>query len=135
MAEREDGFIKRSSSEQAKVNEEAARKPSGQASDASNAQSLTGHTVEPEVVTDDDGNVIASHQTRVITDPESPEAVQVPDPDEHPGANATKANPLGAQAEPTPNQVAAGDAEADVTVSEKDDEAVRAGQIADDNDD
>lgn len=132
----DDGLIKRSSSEQKKLNDEAARKPAGSVSDASNAQALTGHNVEPDVVKDAEGKTVAAHQTRVITDPESPEAVQVPDPEVHPTANATAADPLGAHAEPSPNEVADGDNDdADATVSEKSDEDVQAGRIADTDDD
>lgn len=102
-----DGFIERSSSEQAEANAESVRKPSGTVSQTSNAQALTGHTVERDVVRDEDGNVVAVHTTTVVTDPEAPNAVQVPDPDVYPTANATKANALGVQVEPTPNEAAA----------------------------
>lgn len=101
---KEDGFIKLSSEESAERNEHVVVADP----DPSAAQSLTGHTNEPEVVKDEAGRTIAAHQTRVITDPNSPEAVQVPDPEVYPQANATLADPLAALGEPSPAEVFAG---------------------------
>ena len=99
------GFLTRSSSEQAEENEHVARTPQS-AAPASSAGALTGHTTERSVAVDEDtGKVQAYHQTTVVTDPESPLAVQVPDPEAYPQANATQANPLGVHAEPTPEEV------------------------------
>jgi hypothetical protein len=74
---------------------------------------LTGHTTEPAVVKDPvSGKTQAVHSTRVITDPESEEAVQIPD---SPQADGRNADPL-AQG-PTPEEVFAGQAEPDAEVS------------------
>lgn len=58
-----------------------------------NTRGLTDKPIEREVITED-GRVVAAHLSDVVTDPDSPEAVQVPDADEYPSANATKQNPL-----------------------------------------
>lgn len=92
--------IELSSSEQAAENDHVASTPQASAPESS-AGALTGHTTERSIVEDDRGNVQAFHQTTVITDPESPLAVQIPD---HPGVDGRDANPLGVHAEPTPEQ-------------------------------
>lgn len=90
----------RSSKQQVKENEHVARSPQPSAPESSAGQ-LTGHTTERSVVTDDDGNVIAAHQTTVVTDPSADNAVQIPD---HPAVDGRNANPLGVHSEPTPEQ-------------------------------
>lgn len=68
---------------------------------------LTGHTHTAAVVEDEQtGKVQAAHQTTVVTDPESDEAVQIPEE-----ADARSADPLSVHKQPTPNEVFAGDAE------------------------
>jgi hypothetical protein len=95
-----DGLTTRSSSEQAEVNKHVARTP--QSPDTpQGGPALTGHTTEAGVVEDQDGNVQAVHQTTVITDPESPLAVQIPD-------EVNTENPLNVHQQPSPNEVAAG---------------------------
>ena len=121
-----DGFITRSSDEQAEDNAERARRPAG-AVPVDSSVTLTGHTTEAGVAQDDDGNVVGAHTTTVITDPNDPLAVQVPDPDVHPAANATRANALGVQAEPSPNQVADGEGDPTSTVDESTDADSRSG--------
>lgn len=112
MADKKDnGFINRSSEEQAKDNHERATTPPASA-DPSNAQSLTGHTGQAEVVKDSAGRTVAAHTTTVVTDPTSDLAVQVPDPEVYPQANATTVDPLGVHGEPTPNEVFDGSAKA-----------------------
>lgn len=76
MAEELVEQVNRSSSEQAEANEHVARTPQAPAPESSAGQ-LIGHTTERDIVTDEDGNVVAEHQTTVITDPESELAVQV----------------------------------------------------------
>jgi hypothetical protein len=58
-----------------------------------NTRGLTDKPITREVI-EEDGRVVAAHLSDVVTDPDSPEAVQIPDPDQYPSANATKQNPL-----------------------------------------
>jgi hypothetical protein len=121
------GFIGRSSSEQAEENEHRARTPQGgvtQSDDGQARAALTSHTTAPGVVVDDDGNVVAVHTTEVITDPESPLAVQVPDPEVYPNA-AGGTNPLEVHTEPSPNEASEEDAFS--VVEDSDDEVVQSG--------
>lgn len=90
----------KSSKQVAKDNAHVASTPQPSAPESS-AGALTGHTTERSVVEDDGGKVVAAHQTTVITDPNDPKAVQIPD---HPGVDARAANPLGVHAEKTPEQ-------------------------------
>ena len=53
-----------------------------------NTRGLTDKPISPETV-EEDGKVVARHTTTVVTDPESADAVQVPDADQYPQANAT----------------------------------------------
>lgn len=66
-----------------------------------NTRSLTDKPIEREII-EEDGKVVAAHLTDVVTDPESGDAVQVPDGDEYPTANATTRNPLAAHQEDAP---------------------------------
>lgn len=94
--------------------------------DNDNAVSLTGHTTKPGIVEDPlTGKVQAVHETEVITDPNHELAVQVPSPEDNPQANGTATDPLRRGA--TPNDVANGDAEPVITVS---DEGVDRGEAA-----
>jgi hypothetical protein len=68
---------------------------------AEGTQGLTHKPITRDVVEDEDG-VVAAHLSDVVTDPESPEAVQVPDPDEYPTANASKRTAIGHVNEPSP---------------------------------
>lgn len=79
--------------------------------DNDNTTALTGHTTQ-ETVKDDPvtGKVQSRHETTVVTDPTSDEAVQVPTPEENPLANAQAHDPLRREA-PTPLEVFNGDAE------------------------
>lgn len=67
-----------------------------------NTRGLTDKPIEREVVRDEDGDIVAVHTSDVVTDPNSPEAVQVPDADEYPSANASNRNPLDEQENPSP---------------------------------
>lgn len=66
-----------------------------------NTRALTDKPITPEVL-EEDGKVVAAHLSEVITDPEDERAVQVPDPDEYPSANATQQNPLAVHQEASP---------------------------------
>jgi hypothetical protein len=88
----------RTSKQQAKENENIVRNPTAPSAEHS---SLTGHTTEAGIDEDGDGKVGVVHETTVVTDPNSKEAVQIPD---HPGVDARGANPLGVHQEPTPEQ-------------------------------
>lgn len=60
-----------------------------------NTRSLTDKPIAKEVVVDaDTGKVVAAHLTDVVTDETSADAVQVPDADVYPTANATELDPL-----------------------------------------
>lgn len=62
-----------------------------------NTRSLTDKPIAKEIVVDaDTGKVVAAHLTDVVTDETSPDAVQVPDADVYPTANATELDPLAA---------------------------------------
>jgi hypothetical protein len=58
-----------------------------------NTRGLTDKPIVREVI-EEDGRVVAAHLSDVVTDPDSPEAVQVPDADQYPTANATQLDPL-----------------------------------------
>lgn len=58
-----------------------------------NTRGLTDKPIEREVITED-GRVVAAHLSDVVTDPNSADAVQIPDADRYPSANATQQNPL-----------------------------------------
>jgi hypothetical protein len=119
-AAKDAGFVGRSSSEQAEENAKIASKPQGGVPNEGDANpALTAHTTKPGVVRDSEGNVVAVHTTEVIVDPESPLAVQVPDPEVWPNATGGS-NPLEAQA-------SEGEAEPFSEVGESDDEAVQSG--------
>lgn len=62
---------------------------------------LTDKPITREVI-EEDGRVVAAHLSDVITDPESADAVQVPDPDEYPSANATGHDPLAVHQRTSP---------------------------------
>ena len=53
-----------------------------------------------ENIDEKDGKVVSFEQTTVITDPDSPEAVQIPE-----GVSGESENPLGVHQEPSPNEV------------------------------
>jgi hypothetical protein len=55
---------------------------------------LTDKPVTKEVVYDSDGRVVAAHLSTVVTDPTAANAVQIPDADQYPSANATQQDPL-----------------------------------------
>lgn len=103
--------------------------------DLDNRAALTGHTTVPHVTEDPQtGKVQSIHTTRVVTDPDSDEAVQGHD---DPRVNGGDADPL--RRAPSPNDIADG-AEVDeaaaaehVTVSSKSDEDVAAGRLTDED--
>lgn len=66
-----------------------------------NTRGLTDKPVTPEVL-EEDGKTVAAHLSEVITDPDDPRAVQVPDPDEYPEANATAKDDLSQHSEESP---------------------------------
>lgn len=112
----EAGFETRTSSEQREINEHVARTPD-EAAAASASTALTGHTNVEGVEHDPrTGKVQSAHSTTVVTDPESPLAVQVPTHEEAPNVNATEANPLGVHDEPTPEEAFAAHADGDESV-------------------
>lgn len=59
-------------------------------------QNTRGLTLKPVVreVVEEDGRVVAAHLSEVITDPTASNAVQIPDSDQYPSANATGLDPL-----------------------------------------
>lgn len=62
-----------------------------------NTRSLTDKPIAKEIVVDaETGKVVAAHLTDVVTDETSADAVQVPDADVYPTANATELDPLAA---------------------------------------
>lgn len=65
------------------------------------ARSLTDKPITREIV-EEDGRVVAAHLSDVVTDPESADAVQVPDGDVYPTANATQLDPLAVHETPDP---------------------------------
>lgn len=67
-----------------------------------NTRSLTDKPITKETVLDDDGNVVAVHLSNVVTDPDSADAVQVPDGDEYPTANAQNYRDLEAHSAESP---------------------------------
>jgi hypothetical protein len=66
-----------------------------------NTRGLTDKPITREII-EEDGRVVAAHLSDVVTDPNSAEAVQIPDPDQYPSANATKQNPLAVQQASSP---------------------------------
>lgn len=60
-----------------------------------NTRSLTDKPIAKEVVVDaETGKVVAAHLTDVVTDPAAANAVQIPDGDVYPTADATGLDPL-----------------------------------------
>lgn len=69
-----------------------------------NDQSTRGLTIKPVTpeILEEDGKTVAAHLTEVITDPNEARAVQVPNSDEYPTANATGLDPLSIHSQENP---------------------------------
>lgn len=70
-----------------------------------NTQGLTNKPITEEDILDAEGNVVASHQSTLITDPNAANAVQGADAQEYPSANATERHGLNSQSGAAPSVV------------------------------
>jgi hypothetical protein len=66
-----------------------------------NTRGLTDKPITPEVI-EENGRVVAAHLSTVITDPTASNAVQIPDSDQYPSANATGLDPLNVHQKGSP---------------------------------
>lgn len=65
----------------------------------------TGTLAIVVITTGSAGQIVAQHLTTVVTDPTSPDAVQVPDAADYPSANATELDTFAVHGEQAPSDV------------------------------